>query len=394
MNNRLFKWLLTVTALLCLSLLATNIAAKKPVKPPPEPEDPCLSMDSFSPDYVFYRDTGTLKNSKSVIFLAESVTGCERALVDFPTVGENGGYIDVRYLKYSSFIEDGDTFGRVIWRSKLTGIEEIVWSYDFYIAGTDLIPVGGLRKILVNGDIWNQSVNDFDLSPDTATLVFKLYMKNPVTGEHVYNIRMIDIDYCHALPSGCFFEDERAVVIAESRQEVDHDYYVDDPTWDPLGRRVYFTRVEPGYTALQFIELDGGWENEEWPPSFTSKNLFSSEIQPEFQRVRGLASGIMDGAEYLAVEIPHELINCGYIYLVHVQDCENVDNPICVTDVEFEGTNPSWTKDGKVIHHYHHSKINRKVCSVWGGKVGLYDGIDVNELTDGYFPDGAGGLPE
>jgi hypothetical protein len=116
-------------------------------------------------------------------------------------------------MKYSSFIEDGDTFGRVIWHSKLTGIEEIVWSYDFYISGTDLIPVDGLRKILVNGDYWNQNVRAFDLSPDTATLAFKLFRKDPVTGEHVYDIRMIDIDYCHELSSGCSFEDERATVL-------------------------------------------------------------------------------------------------------------------------------------------------------------------------------------
>jgi len=392
MNTRFCKWLVSFAVFFCLIFVISTATAKKPVKPPPD--DPCLTMDSFSPDYVFYRDTGTRKNSKSIIFLAESATGCERALVEFPTVGENGGYIDVRYLKYSSFIEDGDTFGRVIWRSSLTGIEEIVWSYDFYISGTELTPNGGLRKVLVNGSYWDQNVRDFDLSPDTATLAFKLYRNDPATGEHVYDIRLIDIDYCHALSSGCFFEDERAVVLAESRPEGDFNYWLDSPTWGPMGNRVYFTRGEPEYNVLQFIELDEGWEDEGWPPSFISKDLFSSETQPEFQRVRGHASGFMDGAEYLAIERTHELINCGYIYLVNVWDCESVDNPVCFTGVEFEGTNPSWTKDGKVIHHYHHSKINRKVCSVWGGKVGLYDGIDVNELTDGYFPDGAGGLPE
>ena len=392
MSTRFCKWLVSFAVFFCLIFVMPTTAAKKPVKPPPD--DPCLSMDSFSPDYVFYRDTGNRKNSKSIIFLAESVTGCERVLVDFPTVGENGGYIDLRYLKYSSFIEDGDTFGRVIWRSKLSGIEEIVWSYDFHISGANLIPVDGLRKILVNGDYWNQGVSEFDLSPDTTMLVFGLYRNDPVTGEHDHSIRMIDIDYCRDLPDGCFYEDERAVVLAETDQEVDFNYSVGDPTWDPLGSRVYFTRSEPEYNVLQFIELDEGWENQAWPPSFISKDLFSSETQPEFQRVRGHASGFMDGAEYLAIERPHELINCGYIYLVNVQDCERAVNPVCFTDVEFEGTNPSWTKDGKVIHHYHHSKINRQVCSVWGGKVGLYDGIDVNELTDGYFPDGAGGLPE
>jgi hypothetical protein len=94
MNTRFCKWLVSFAVFFCLIFVISTTVAKKPVKPPPD--DPCLSMDSFSPDYVFYRDTGTRKNSKSTIFLAESVTGCKRALVDFPTVGENGGYIDVR----------------------------------------------------------------------------------------------------------------------------------------------------------------------------------------------------------------------------------------------------------------------------------------------------------
>ena len=271
-----------------------------------------------------------------------------------------------------------------------------MWSYDFYISGTALIPDDdGIRKILVTDDYWNKRVTDYDLSPDAATLAFQLYKKDPVTDEHVYSIRMIDIDYCRALPSGCSYEDETAVMLAETEPEVDFNYSVDDPAWDPLGRRVYFFgKSDQGYKELQFIEFDEGWENGEWPPSFISGNLYSSEIQPEFQRVRRLASGMMGDTEYLAVEFPDgERINCGYIYFINVQDCEN-PNIVCHADLKFAGTNPSWTKDGKVIHHYHDAKINRSVCSVWGGKVGLYDGIDVAELTDGYFPDGAGGLPE
>ena len=40
MNTRLFKWLLTVTVLFCLSIFATNATAKKKDKPPPEPAPP------------------------------------------------------------------------------------------------------------------------------------------------------------------------------------------------------------------------------------------------------------------------------------------------------------------------------------------------------------------
>ena len=96
--------------------------------------------------------------------------------------------------------------------------------------------------------------------------------------------------------------------------------------------------------------------------------------------------------EYLAVEFPHELTNCGYIYFINVENCQRVKNPVCFTGVEFEGANPSWTRDGKVIHNYLAPK--QKACWVYGWAVGLYDGNNPEELHLGYRPNAAGGLPE
>jgi hypothetical protein len=190
------------------------------------------------------------------------------------------------------------------------------------------------------------------------------------------------------VPAACLFDDGRAVVLAKSGLTSVGFF---QPAWGPLGRRIYFLHNEIDYKVLQYAELDESWEHPNWPPSFVLKDLYSSKSQPAFDRMRGLASGIMEGMDYLAVELPHEKINCGYIYLVNVADCDRVDTPVCFTDVKFEGENPSWTKDGKIIHHYYDRKVNRHACSVYGGRVGIYDGTNLDFLGEGYYPDGAGG---
>jgi hypothetical protein len=354
-------------------------------EPEPDPDDPCRA-DQFDPDYVFYRDTGDRKNPAITLYLAESWTGCEKAMVEFPALGENGSRIDVRYLKFSSIDEQG--FGRVVWRGSLTGIEEIIWSYDFYIASAEVVPNGGIRPVLVNDGYWNQSINAFDLSPDTAKLAFKLFTEVPDSGEHYYSIRMIDIEGCIA-SSGCLFDDEKAVVLAQTDPEVEFTNYLSWPTWGPLGERVYFKKSEKGgFSVLQYAQFDEGWQ---FPsPAFDVFDLYSSETDPEYPSMRGMASGIMGEDEYLAVEFVHETVNCGYIYFLNVDQCI-ADSAACFTDVEFTGTNPSWTKAGKVIHHYYDPKADRRGCSVYGGQVGIYDGDSVSRLTDGFYPDGSGG---
>jgi hypothetical protein len=387
MKSQIYKRLVLVAMLISLVFVVTDVTAKKPPKdPPPDVGDTCSEL-TFSPDYVFYRVTGKRKNQKITIFLAESSTGCEKALVEFPRLVD-GEYLDIRDLRFSSIVEQGVTFGRVIWR-RYGGALDAVWGYDFSITGIAVEPIKEPRQILISSDSYHQRINELDLSPDTGTLAFKLYKKNPAADTHVYSIRMIDIGDCDASPAACLFDDDRAMVFAETSPSSEFDENLGDPAWGPLGRRIYFLYFENDYRVLQFVELEEGWENTTWPPSFDLKNLYSSELQPEFQKMRSLAGGIMDGVEYLAVELPHEKINCGYIYLLNVQDCERVDDPVCFTGVEFEGANPSWTKDGKVIHHYYDPK--QRACSVYGGTVGIYDGTNLDILDEGFYPDAAGG---
>jgi len=107
-------------------------------------------MESFSPDYAFYRVSGKRNKEKLTIFLAESDNGCEKALVEFPRLVD-GALLDIRDLKFSSVVDQGVTFGRVIWLSKITGVSSIVWGYDFSISGTDVLPINGSREILSSG---------------------------------------------------------------------------------------------------------------------------------------------------------------------------------------------------------------------------------------------------
>jgi hypothetical protein len=349
-------------------------------------------METFSPDHAFYRTGGQRKDPRVTIFLAESSTGCEQALVEFPVLVD-GVSMEVRDLKFSTVMEQGDTFGRVIWRN-YGGSYRAILGYDFYISGTDVIPFGGIRQILVNDVNLNHYAREFDLSPDTETLAFRYYVKDSVTGLHQYSIRAIDIDYCDVLPAGCLYDDARAVVLAETTPASDFDEGLADPTWGPLGRRIYFNYGEIGdHWALKFAEFEEGWESSVWPPSFITKSLWHSSTQPEYPRAYNLAGGVMGSQEYLAAVFHNpEKINCGFVYLINVQDCERVEDPICFTEMAFEGANPSWTRDGKIIHHYMDPKA--RSCSVFGGTVGIHDGVSVEALADGYFPDGAGGLPE
>lgn len=383
--DRSFRFVATVMSTVFTLLLFTSTAdAKKPVKPPPEPpEDPCLA-DQFNPDYVFYRDTGDRKNPEVTLYLAESETGCEKVMIEFPTLGEDGSRIDVRYLKFSSLPEQD--FWRVVWRG--TGIEEIIWSYDFSIDGSAVLPNGGIRPVLVNEDYGSQGIIQFDLSPDTSMLAFQLFKEDPATGEHVYSIRMVEIDYCLGQQSGCLFDDEGAVTLVQTSPEVEHTHFLSWPTWGLLGKRLYFQKFEKGgFRELQYVEIDENWQFSSEP--FEVIELYSSEDDPELPKMRGMASGILGEDEYLAVEFVHETVNCGYIYFLNVEQCEDQGN--CFTGVEFTGTNPSWTKAGEVIHHYYDPKANRRACSVYGGQAGIYDGSSVKRLTDGFFPDGSGG---
>ncbi len=184
MKTRLFKWLLTATVLFCLSFVVTNAIAKKP----PPKDDPCLSQQSFTPDFAFYRDTGKGKVRTFTFFVADAKNGCEIKLVDF-TRGE--GLIHA--LSYSSTKEgDGSYLGRIVWRTNLSpGNFRVVWGYDFSINGTDVGDIRDPYRVMDNYEDTNKNITSMDLSPDRKTLAYHFYISGADS-----SIRMVNIDAC------------------------------------------------------------------------------------------------------------------------------------------------------------------------------------------------------
>lgn len=381
MNTIQCKWLLPIAILSCSMIASFPLAAKKPPKPPP---DPCTSNDVFSPDYVFWRDTGTRRDPKVTIFLAESHSDCERELLDISTL-ETGPVVRL-HEKFSYIIHDGVQIGRVVWVSimRSEGNAVSVSKYDFMISGNVLIEDGGAVEFMVNEDLVNQDIHSIDLSPDTGTLVFNLSRKDPGTGEWMESIRILDIDSCLDAPSPCHFDDERSAVVAEAGLDV----YYHNPAWGPLGSRIYAVRGGPGTSALEALDLV--WDAGEL--AVTSRDLLSSSDYPELEFMRRGISTMVGDDEILAVENPPTWWPwCANIHLVNVGYCESTDDTDCLSSPEFSGIFSSWNREGKLMHIEQRPVTNKKgTCAQ--NSIGLWDGSEVQSLLKGNEPNAAGGL--
>ena len=382
MKTRLFKWLLTATVLFCLSFVVTNAIAKKP----PPKDDPCLSQQSFTPDFAFYRDTGKGKVRTFTFFVADTENGCEIKLVDFT---RQEGLIHA--LSFSSTKEDDGTYlGRIVWRTNLSpGNFRAVWGYDFSINGTDVGNIRGPYRVMDNYEDTSKNITSMDLSPDRKTLAYHFYISGADS-----SIRMVNIDACVG-NNACTLDSVNGLVLAEPN--LPQAEYLGSPAWGPLGERVYYRRgsgyqVEPEFFKLQYVDLPEGW-NGDWSEleSFepAESTLVSTLEQPDFPRISGMASGIIDEGEILTVKIPTDS-GCGYISFIDVATCEEPGNE-CLVEPKFFGVNPSLTRQGNVIHIYY--RESAPMCYGWGGTVGSYDGTEVTKVLNGFKPDAAGGFP-
>ena len=393
---RMFKSCLK--AMLAFSLLVfvttSELAAKKPVKPPPVPsDDPCISMETFSPDFVFWRDATKKRIPKVTIFLADSNTGCEQKLVDISLI-DTGPINDLK-LNFSSYVDEGGMFGRVVWARQITGHAISVWKYDFRIQQGSVIPdVSDPTMILENTDEENQDINDLALSPNAETLAYLFIERFEDWTE--YSIRTIDINLCGDV---CTFESGTVVgLITDYPITVN---YFRSPVWGPLGRRIYFVQLESastreaGSSSVHFHDLG----TEGWKLLFTVRNAPGTLGQPGYRGIRKIASGIPKGCtepydcEYLAVQISWNVFSrCANLHLATVNECNDIDDA-CLSGPVIAGINPSWTKDGKLIHTYQGWTLrdNEKNCKI--DTVGLWDGNYLDSLTKGYEPNVAGGLP-
>ena len=99
----------------------------------------------------------------------------------------------------------------------------------------------------------------------------------------------------------------------------------------------------------------------------------------------------MDGDEYLAIEkqFSEKTGGCEGIFIVNADECLNHGH--CLTDPEFAGAFPGWSKDEKLIHAYDgwmpHGGCRLSSVGLWNWRDG-----SLESLFDGYWPDAAGGI--
>ena len=365
-------------------------------------EDPCVDPETFAPDFAFFRDTGTKKKAPKVtIVLAESFTGCEMSLLEFPIISP---LTELRNLKFSSVEDDSGYFGRVVWTSNRSSAALSVWKQDFYTDGADVILLGGLIEILRNtlddDPLEIENIYSLDLSPDTRTLVYRYTHNYPDPDDLDTNlgrraVRILDIEPCdQSIADPCGFGDLDNVLeldwLFAGPSDVSSFQY---PSWGSLGERVYVRRTFDldidgidRERAIKYYDFMENWQNLEWPPTITNVG-----ITPDIGYFSRVASGIVGGEEYLAIEREFSVKTggCKGIFIVNAEDC--LVNGNCTTEPEFAGALPSWSKDGILIHAYDgwvpHGGCDLRSVGYWdssGSLESLFDG--------GYWPDAAGGI--
>ena len=371
-KTRLFKWLLTATVICCFSLVATNVTAKKPPKPPKPTPEVCTNVTV--PDYVFWRDSHTDQMAQVSIYAAQSDTGCEVKLLDIPLPD---GPMSKMKLAYSSGESDGVFMGRVIWRIHYYYEPQSVWKYDFTIEEGQIVSEPDEPTRIMNyEDVetgLDLDINDLDLSPDMQSLVYRLsYFR--VEDPDYFRIFTLDIADC--IEDVCPFGYGQQRYFIE--RGTDTVKYLRSPVWGPLGDRIYFIERENDTHYVKYIDVSS--------TQTTPKTLFSTE---NGERMHEVSSGITGTGEHLALEIGNDPLirfRCRNIYTLNVKNCEELQN--CELNRVFAGIYPSWSRDGNLIHTYHGLKFRRN-CSA--GKLGLWDGSNLGILTEGYEPEAAGG---
>ena len=372
-------------------------------------EDPCVDPETFAPDFVFFRDTGTKKKVPKVsIILAESFNGCEMSLVEFPIISP---VTELRNLKFSSVEDDNGYFGRAVWTSNRTIKALSVWKQDFFIDGADVIPLGGpveiLKNMLEDDPFTSENIGSLDLSHDSSTLVYAYRYSYPDpntadTNISHYTLRILNIDGCGQPGADlCGFGDfDNALEIdsfVTSTSEAGGSFWY--PVWGALGNRIYVKKwfddpVIGHYHALGYYDFEENWQ---WPPEVVHSDTVISDfgwdggVITDYGWFGRVSSGIMDGVEYLAVEdeFSAKTGGCEGIFIVNAEDCLIHGN--CTTEPEFSGAYATWSKDEKLIHAYDGWEPHGE-CGL--SSVGYWDGSDnsLESLFDGYRPDAAGGV--
>ena len=183
MNTRLFKWLLTVTALFCLSFIATNVTAKKPVKPTPgNGGAACVDSVSYFPAFAYVEYFRPKKKQSAFnIYLSNAEGDCTVAVYS-GELGPNGPVISYRYFDHG----DGTGTGKIVWAKNADNYGDdpplpVIRMIEFRVADqviTETLPLSS--ELLLRGTQspyggWQGNVATPDLAPAGDKLVFYGY---------------------------------------------------------------------------------------------------------------------------------------------------------------------------------------------------------------------------
>jgi len=369
----------------------TNAVAKKPTNPPPDPDPPgtCETSEAFFPAFMFWRNLGNLTQGEYTIFLASEDGACIRALVDVPDSGN-------AWTWDSAFSYNQATkHGYVVWaKSTWGGDEPGIWLQEFTVGGNTIDPPPD-PELIVETDYSNtgSSAKYLDISADSQNLAFVLRQEGQPSETHVVDIETCRSPYPPCIPS------EDTLVLKEREGSFPNDA-IDSwgaIAWGALDKRIYlkFFRGDPlgvNQWGIDMITLtQGSWTGEK---IIEDRELFTDDDYPEYSGVYRISSGISGDREKLAFR---HYGDCYTISVIDVADCEvgwTVNNPRpCEAELQFFGTQPSWTEHGTIIHEIIElGKLNKRTktysCS-YSGLIGEWDPIssEVTPLVEGENPD-------
>ncbi|MFC1702571.1 hypothetical protein ACFL1J_07545, partial [Pseudomonadota bacterium] len=290
MKVRLFKWLLTVTAFLCMTLVATSVSAKKPTNTEPK-SDSCTVLET--PDVAFWRDsrtTGKNRMAQVSIYVAQSDNGCEAKLIDIPLPE---GPINELKLAFSSVVDNQGFHGRVIWLRSMADDARGVWKYDFTVNNGIVQGAGEEKMFLKTESYRNQNISYLDLSPDGQLLVYGLWENGDPDPDNIISIRTINIADCLGTNFPCAFDAGTEIYTIVDTPDTPVAFR--SPVWGPFGERIYFIENENDAVRIMMVDATD--------PSPVSLMTIGNDIG----FVREVSSGIgysLDGdTEYLAVTI-------------------------------------------------------------------------------------------
>jgi hypothetical protein len=250
--------------------------------------------------------------------------------------------------------------------------------------------------ILFNPYVGIQDIDYIALSPNSETLAYQLFER--VDNGNKYSIRTIDIDSCGGADACTFNGGQFIGGLTDYLGRCD---YLRSPIWGPLGQRIYVIQYESpscyevGSYTVKFRDL----AKTDWEVLFTVDNPPDSLGQTDYRLVRKIASGIPSGCtepddcEYLAVQISWKgFSSCGNLHLARVNDCNGADDT-CLSGPVIAGTNPSWTKDGELLHTYQGWTNRDSETNCATNRVGLWDGMNLVSLIKGFEPTAASVQP-